>query len=149
MNGIKTGILICLATVLLINSSCGRFIRAKQEGDALYLLYKTPYIQPKTIGFWQTPSDFLSNALPIDRNFIANLPADDLIFQINRDVYIRRLVYDDGGRGLSMDLSTAIDGFGTLVRGHLIFVRRSKVERVLIAINGEPYLYTNLLTPQL
>ena len=148
MNGIKTGILIYFITAFFLLSSCGRFVRAKQEGDALYLLYKTPYVQPKTIGFWQTPSAFLPNALPVDRNFIANLPEDDLIFQINRDVYINRLVYEEGGRSLSMDLSTAIDGFGTLVRGHLIFVRRSKVERVLIAINGEPYLYTNLLTPQ-
>ncbi|MGL5721275.1 MAG: hypothetical protein ACRCY4_02585 [Brevinema sp.] len=148
MNGIKTGILTCFVAILILFSSCSQYIRAKQEGDALYLLFKTDYTQPRTIGFWQTPFEFLPSALPADRNFISNLPPDDLIFQVNRDVYISRLAYEDGGRGLAMYLNSSISGFGTLVRGHLIFVRRHKVERILIAINGEPYLYTNLLAPQ-
>ncbi|MGL5253719.1 MAG: hypothetical protein ACRC9L_01660 [Brevinema sp.] len=148
MNGIKTGILPCFLAFLSIFSSCGRYTRAKYEGDALYLLFKTSFTQPKAISFWQNPAEFLQESALADQNIISNLPPDDLVFQINRDVYISRLTYEDGGRGLAMYLSSSIDGFSTMLRGHLLFVRRYKVERILIAINGEPYLYTNILPYQ-
>lgn len=118
---------------------------SNKEGDALFSLYKTDYVDPKTIAFWKNSESYLLHSLPADRFFIENLNADYAIFQINKTVALDRVFFGAKGKAIEIDfVSVPSEGNVRNVRGHLIFVRKEDVENYLLTIDGQPVFYTNV-----
>lgn len=142
MNGFNYALLFFALAIAAV--SCVRQSKTTKEGDALYLMYRTPFTRGNEADIWLSPEEILPQIPPSEKIFFENLSPDTLIFQINRDAYIYEISYRAGGREILINLGARLRGNAVSVRGHLIFIRQNEADRALIYLDNVPLLNTNL-----
>lgn len=141
MNGFSYALLLLALAVAAV--SCVRQSKNTKEGDALYLMYRSPFTRGYEADIWLNPEEILPQIPPSEKIFFENLPPDTLIFQINHDAYINEISYRAGGKEIFLNLGTRFRRNAVSLRGHLIFIRQNEADRALIYLDNIPLLNTN------